>query len=75
MYYQIGIIFGLILIIFAAHVMRKARKSEYPFAIIHCIYALVFSFDSAVIIVVTLAAIQPHNWYTSNALWRMLIPG
>lgn len=72
-YYQIGIIVGLALTILAVHIAVKQRKASFPFNIANLGIAFIMSTLAIYIIVATLGAIQPQNWYTNSALWKFLI--
>lgn len=69
-YYQFGIIIGLVLLAFAIHIAMKQHKTTFPFNIVNLGIA---STLAIYIIVACLGAIQPQNWYTNNALWKFLI--
>lgn len=70
-YYQFGIIIGLVLLAFAIHIAMKQHKTTFPFNIVGI--AFIISTLAIYIIVACLGAIQPQNWYTNNALWKFLI--
>ncbi len=60
-FYQIGISIGMIVVAFA------------PFIMFNYLFALSISIGGIFIIVASLAAMQPQNWYTSSPLWKILI--
>lgn len=70
-YYQFGIIIGLVLLAFAIHIAMK--QHTFPFNIVNLGIAFIISTLAIYIIVACLGAIQPQNWYTNNALWKFLI--
>lgn len=72
-YYEIGIVVGLIFVVLAIHILRKTRITSYPFNIINLSFSMAISLSGILIIVASLAAIQPQNWYTSSLLWKILI--
>lgn len=74
-YYQIGIFVGLVFVALAINIFRQAHKSGYPSNLVNCIFSITISTAGICIIVASLATIQPHNWYTSSLLWKMLIAG
>lgn len=74
-WYQVGIFVGLIFVGLAIHIFRGCRKSGYPSNIVNFIFSISISTTGVMIIIASLAAIQPHNWYTSSQLWQMLIMG
>lgn len=74
-YYQIGIFIGFIFVALAIHILRQARTTGYPFNIINFSFSMTISLAGISIIIASLAAIQPHNWYTSSLLWKVLIAG
>lgn len=71
--YQIGILIGMILVAFAIHILRKSVNGGSPFVMVNYFFALSISIGGIFIIVASLAAIQPQNWYTSSVLWKILI--
>ena len=48
----------------------KVRSSPW---LITSFFALSIAIGGIFIIVASLAAIQPQNWYTSSSLWKILI--
>lgn len=72
-YYQIGILVGMILVAFAIHILRQSNNGGSPFVMVNYLFALSISLGGIFIIVASLAAIQPQNWYTSSTLWKILI--
>ena len=74
-YYQIGILVGLIVIAFSINIFRKCSKQKYPANLINFTFSFAISTIGICIIIASLAAFQPHNWYTSSLLWKMLISG
>lgn len=71
--YQIGIVVGLILTILAIHIAITQHKTTFPFNIANLGIAFIMSTLAIYIIVASLGAIQPQNWYTNSALWKFLI--
>lgn len=74
-FYQIGIFVGLILVGLALHIFKGCHKSGYPSNITNFTFSISISTAGVLIIIASLAAIQPHNWYTSSQFWKMLIMG
>lgn len=74
-YYQIGIFVGLVLVALAINIFRQALKSGYPSNLVKFIFSITISTNGICIIVASLAAIQPQNWYTNSLLWKILIAG
>lgn len=74
-FYEIGIFVGLICIGLALHIFKRCHKSGYPSNIINFTFSISISTIGIFIIIASLAAIQPHNWYTSSQLWKMLLVG
>ena len=72
-YYQIGILVGMIVVAFAIHILRQAINGSSPFIMFNYLFALSISIGGIFIIVASLAAMQPQNWYTSSTLGRILI--
>ncbi len=72
-YYQFGIIIGLVLLAFAIHIAMKQHKTTFPFNIVNLGIVFIISTLAIYIIVACIGAIQPQNWYTNNALWKFLI--
>ena len=72
-FYQIGISIGMILVALAIHILRQAINGNSPFIMFNYLFALLISIGRIFIIVASLAAMQPQNWYTSSPLWKILI--
>lgn len=72
-YYQLGIVIGLILVILAIHIAIKQRKTLFPFNIANIGLAFIMTTLAIYIIVASLGALQPQNWYANSALWKFLI--
>lgn len=72
-FYQIGISIGMIVVAFAIHILRQAINGNSPFIMFNYLFALLISIGRIFIIVASLAAMQPQNWYTSSSLWKILI--
>lgn len=73
-FYQIGISIGMILVALAIHILRQSINESSQFTMVNYIFALSIAIGGIFIIVVaSLAAIQPQNWYTSSSLWKILI--
>ncbi|MCH4139589.1 MAG: hypothetical protein LKF28_05150 [Lactobacillus amylovorus] len=72
-FYQIGISIGMIVVAFAIHILRQAINGNSPFIMFNYLFALSISIGGIFIIVASLAAMQPQNWYTSSPLWKILI--
>lgn len=72
-YYQIGILVGMIFVAFAIHILRQSISGGSPFVMVNYLFALSISISGIFIIVASLAAIQPQNWYTSSTLWKILV--
>ena len=69
-FYQIGISIGMILVALAIHILRQSINESSQFTMVNYIFALSIAIGGIFIIVASLAAIQPQNWYT---LWKILI--
>lgn len=72
-FYQIGILIGMILVALAIHILRQSINESSQFTMVNYIFALSIAIGGIFIIVASLAAIQPQNWYTSSSLWKILI--
>ena len=72
-FYQIGISIGMILVALAIHILRQSINESSQFIMVNYIFALSIAIGGIFIIVASLAAIQPKNWYTSSSLWKILI--
>lgn len=71
--YQIGIFVGFFFIGLSLSIFRRCQKSGYPSNVMNFVFSFTISTIGVFIIVASLAAIQPHNWYTSSSLWKMLV--
>lgn len=74
-WYQIGIFVGFFFVGLALYIFKGCRKSSYPANFTNFIFSISISTAGVLIIIASLAAIQPHNWYTSSQFWGMLIIG
>ena len=72
-FYQIGISIGMIVVAFAIHILRQAINGNSLFIMFNYLFALSISIGGIFIIVTSLAAMQPQNWYTSSPLGKILI--
>ena len=72
-FYQIGISIGMIVVAFAIHILRQAINGNSLFIMFNYLFALLISIGGIFIIVASLAAMQPQNWYTSSPLGKILI--
>lgn len=72
-FYQIGISIGMIVVALAIHILRQSINGNSPFIMFNYLFALSISIGGIFIIVASLAAMQPQNWYTSSPLWKILI--
>ncbi|WP_308555411.1 hypothetical protein [uncultured Lactobacillus sp.] len=73
--YQIGIFIGFFFIGLSLRIFKGCRKSGYPSNMTNFAFSMLISMMGVFIVVASLAAIQPHNWYTSSAIWKMLVTG
>lgn len=74
-WYQIGIFVGFFFVSLALYIFKGCRKSGYPSNLTNFLFSISISTAGVLIIIASLAAIQPHNWYTSSQFWKMLILG
>lgn len=72
-FYQIGISIGMIVVAFAIHILRQAINGNSLFIMFNYLFALSISIGGIFIIVASLAAMQPQNWYTSSPLGKILL--
>lgn len=72
-FYQIGISIGMILVALAIHILRQSINESSQFTMVNYTFALSIAIGGIFIIVASLAAIQPQNWYTSSSFWKILI--